>query len=134
MDVRPRRREPAATHLLVADPYSFPADSLLRHLNGVEPPPVVIGGMASGGSQAGETTLFLDDQVRHEGAVGVRLPASAGLTTLVSQGCRPFGASFVVTRARDNFLLELGGRPPWNGWRKPWLRSPRPTASWPRTA
>ena len=30
----------------------------------------------------------------------------------MSQGCRPFGASFVVTRARDNFLLELGGRPP----------------------
>jgi len=107
----PREGEPA-THLLVADPFSFPADGLLRHLNDLPSPPVVVGGMASGGSGPGETALFLDDRVVHEGAVGVRLPASAGLTTLVSQGCRPFGASFVVTRARENFLLELGGRPP----------------------
>jgi small ligand-binding sensory domain FIST len=96
----------------VADPFSFPADALLRHLNDVPSRPIIVGGMASGGAGPGETALFLDDGVLHEGAVGVRLPASAELTTLVSQGCRPFGASFVVTRARDNFLLELGGRPP----------------------
>jgi small ligand-binding sensory domain FIST len=108
----PGRDAEGATHLLVADPFSFPADALLRHLNDLPSRPVVVGGMASGGSGPGETTLFLDDRVVHEGAVGVRLPASAGLTTLVSQGCRPFGASFVVTRARDNFLLELAGRPP----------------------
>jgi small ligand-binding sensory domain FIST len=101
-----------STHLLVADPFSFPADALLRHLNDLPSRPVVVGGMASGGSGPGETTLFLDDRVVHEGAVGARLPATAGPATLVSQGCRPFGASFVVTRARDNFLLELGGRPP----------------------
>src|SRR5262249_10372365 len=83
-----------------------------RHATARRARPGAVGGMAGGGSGPGETTLFLDDQVVHEGAVGVRLPPSAGLTTLVSQGCRPFGASFVVTRARDNFLLELGGRPP----------------------
>src|SRR5262249_2013632 len=105
-------QDAGSTHLLVADPYTFPADELLRHLNDYPSRPVVVGGMASGGSGPGETALFLDDRVVHEGAVGVRLPESAGLTTLVSQGCRPFGASFVVTRARDNFLLELGGRPP----------------------
>jgi small ligand-binding sensory domain FIST len=101
-----------APHLLLADPYTFPADALLQHLNGLEPPPMVIGGMASGAAEAGGTTLFLDDQVLHEGAVGVKLPATVALRAVVSQGCRPFGASFVVTRARDNFLLELAGRPP----------------------
>jgi small ligand-binding sensory domain FIST len=68
--------------------------------------------LASGASGPGEAILFRDDQVLHDGAVGVRLPDSVAPRTLVSQGCRPFGASFVVTRARDNFLLELGGRPP----------------------
>jgi small ligand-binding sensory domain FIST len=33
---------------------------------------------------------------------------------LVSQGCRPFGRSYVVTRSQANFLFELGGRPPLN--------------------
>jgi small ligand-binding sensory domain FIST len=102
----------AATHLLLADPYTFPADALLGHLNDLEPRPVVVGGLASGASGPGEAILFRDDQVLHDGAVGVRLPDSVAPRTLVSQGCRPFGASFVVTRARDNFLLELGGRPP----------------------
>ena len=122
-----------ATHLLMAIPISFPADALLRHLNDLPDRPVVVGGMASGGSAPGETTLFLDDRIVHEGAVGARLPASAGPTTLVSQGCRPFGASFVVTRARDNFLLELGGRPPLERLEEALRRSPSPTASWRRT-
>jgi small ligand-binding sensory domain FIST len=102
----------AATHVLLADPYTFPAGALFGHLNDLDPRPVVVGGLASGASGPGEAILFRDEEVLHEGAVGVRLPESTGLRTLVSQGCRPFGASFVVTRARDNFLLELGGRPP----------------------
>jgi len=30
---------------------------------------------------------------------------------VVSQGCRPIGRPFIVTKAQDNVLLELGGRP-----------------------
>src|SRR5207302_8410729 len=54
----------------------------------------------------------LDAQVLNEGALGVSLPATVAIRAVVSKGCRPFGASFVVTRPRDNFLLELAGRPP----------------------
>ena len=69
--------------------------------------------MASGGSGPGETILFLRRPAWCTRArSGCGFPRAPRLTTLVSQGCRPFGASFVVTRARDNFLLELGGRPP----------------------
>jgi small ligand-binding sensory domain FIST len=35
-----------------------------------------------------------------------------GLRWIVSQGCRPVGKPYVVTRARDNIILELGGRTP----------------------
>jgi small ligand-binding sensory domain FIST len=35
-----------------------------------------------------------------------------GLRSVVSQGCRPIGRPFVVTKAQDNVILQLGGRPP----------------------
>ena len=107
------RDAPAGTpHLLIADPFSFPADSLLTHLNDLPSAPLVVGGMASGGASAGESVLFRDHDVLNDGAVGVAFPPAVMVRTMVSQGCRPFGAPLVVTGARDNFVLELGGRPP----------------------
>ena len=35
-----------------------------------------------------------------------------GLRSIVSQGCRPIGQHMVITRAEDNVILELGGKPP----------------------
>jgi small ligand-binding sensory domain FIST len=101
----------APIHLMIADPFSFPADLLLRHLNEAVPGALVVGGMASGARMPGEAILFQDRAIHREGAVGVRLPAVVAVHTLVSQGCRPIGRSFVVTRAEENVLFELGGRP-----------------------
>ena len=98
--------------LMVCDPFSFPADLMLQHLNQILPGVPVVGGMASGASRAGETLLFHDDRVVTEGAVGARISGAVGVRTLVSQGCRPIGRSFIVTRAEDTFLFELGGRTP----------------------
>jgi small ligand-binding sensory domain FIST len=99
-------------HIVLADPFTFPADLLLGHLNDDLPGTPIVGGFASGGAAPGETILFRDREIHREGAVGVRLPASLSVRTFVSQGCRPIGQSFVVTRAEENFLFELGGRPP----------------------
>jgi small ligand-binding sensory domain FIST len=98
-------------YLLIGDPFSFPTDHLLRHLNQQIPGTVVMGGMASGGMGPGETRLFLDDRVVDEGAVGARLPG-VRIRTLVSQGCGPVGNVYTVTRAEGNVIHELGGRPP----------------------
>jgi small ligand-binding sensory domain FIST len=98
-------------YLLIGDPFSFPADMLLEHLNQRLPGTVVMGGMASGGRGTGDTRLFLDGRVVDGGAVGVRLPG-VGIRALVSQGCRPIGEVFTVTRAEGNVVHELGGRPP----------------------
>jgi small ligand-binding sensory domain FIST len=99
-------------HLMICDPFTFPVDALLQHLNEAVPGAIVVGGNASGGAQAGESILFRDREIHREGAVGARLPASVAVRTLVSQGCRPIGDALVVTRAEDHVLLELGGRPP----------------------
>jgi small ligand-binding sensory domain FIST len=98
-------------YLLIGDPFSFPTDHLLRHLNEQIPGTIVMGGMASGGMGPGETRLFLDDRVVDDGAVGARLPG-VRIRPLVSQGCGPVGDVYTVTRAEGNVIYELGGRPP----------------------
>jgi small ligand-binding sensory domain FIST len=98
-------------YLLIGDPFSFPTDLLLRHVNDHVPGTVVMGGMASGGTEPGDTRLFLDDQVVDAGAVGVRMPG-IGIRALVSQGCRPIGNAYTVTSAERNVIHELGGLPP----------------------
>jgi len=98
-------------HLMVCDPFTFPASDLLAHLNQHVPGAVVMGGMASGGLRSGQSLLFLDDQVITSGAVGAHLPG-AGIHPLVAQGCRPVGDPYTVTEADGNLIIELGGRPP----------------------
>ncbi|MEO8424237.1 MAG: FIST N-terminal domain-containing protein, partial [Actinomycetota bacterium] len=97
--------------LLIGDPFSFPTDLLLEHVNERVPGTVVMGGMASGGMGPGDTRLFLDDRVVETGAVGVRVPGIR-IRALVSQGCRPIGNVYTVTGAGGNVIHELGGRPP----------------------
>jgi small ligand-binding sensory domain FIST len=103
---------PVPLHVMICDPFTFPADLLLAHLNADVPGAIVVGGMASGAPAPGGTTLFEGDRIHREGAVGVRFSAAVAVRTLVSQGCRPIGRSFVVTRAEENLVLELAGRPP----------------------
>jgi small ligand-binding sensory domain FIST len=98
-------------HLMICDPFTFPADDLLGHLNEHVPGAVVMGGMASGGLDRRQSRLFLDDRVLSQGAVGAYLP-EAEVHTLVSQGCRPVGDPYTVTAAQGNVIHELGGRPP----------------------
>jgi small ligand-binding sensory domain FIST len=98
-------------YVLIADPFSFPTDPLLGYVNELVPGRVVMGGMASGGTGPGETRLFLDHRVMDGGAVGVRLPG-IGIRALVSQGCRPIGNAYTVTRAEGNVIHELGGQTP----------------------
>ncbi len=97
-------------HLRFCDPLSFPAGKLLEHLNEHVPGALLAGGMADAPARRGPR-LFLDGRAVDGGAVGVRLP---GVTAdlVVSQGCRPIGSPYTVTRAEGNVMYELGGRPP----------------------
>ena len=96
-------------YLLLADPFTFPADPFLRALDERTPGSVIMGGMASGGSGPGGTVLFRDGEVVNDGAVGCRLPVA--VVPLVSQGCRPVGQAYTVTKAEGNVIHELAGAP-----------------------
>jgi small ligand-binding sensory domain FIST len=103
--------EAAGVHLMICDPFTFPAAGLLAHLNEQRPGAVVMGGMASAALPSRQSQLFLDGRVLSRGAVGVHLP-QAEVHPLVAQGCRPVGDAYIITRAEGNVILELGGRPP----------------------
>jgi small ligand-binding sensory domain FIST len=102
--------EPAAI-LLVADPYSFPAEAFFDHLADAYPGLPVIGGNASAASGPGGNRLVLDDAVTTSGAVGAFLGNGAAVAPVVSQGCRPIGRPYAVTRTDQNVVFELGGEP-----------------------
>lgn len=96
--------------VLLADPYSFPADGFLTQANLALPGLPVVGGLASGLHGAGTTRLLVDGRVVDRGAVGVLLQGS-GVRTLVSQGCRAVGPAMTVTAAAGNVIRTLAGVP-----------------------
>ncbi|HYT88395.1 MAG TPA: FIST N-terminal domain-containing protein [Gemmataceae bacterium] len=98
--------------LLLADPYTFPVDPFLKEMNEAHRGVRVMGGMASGVRGEGQCRMMLGNRVVTDGAVGVLLQGALGVRGVVSQGCRPIGKHMIVTRARDNIILELSGKPP----------------------
>ena len=99
------------TMLLLADPFSFPADEFLVGLAFDHAHLAVIGGFASAARGPGRNRLVVDGRLVTAGAVGVLLDDAASPDTVVSQGCRPIGQPFTVTAATDNLIRELAGRP-----------------------
>jgi small ligand-binding sensory domain FIST len=96
-----------------ADPFSVPMMNLLPVLNRARAEGrigTIIGGMASAGSTPGSNALILDGGVHRSGLVGVSLRGPVRVDTVVSQGCRGFGPTIVITKARKNVILELGGK------------------------
>jgi small ligand-binding sensory domain FIST len=102
--------EPAAL-VLVADPFTFPADAFLAWLAERRPGLPVVGGNASGGLGPGGTRLVTEGRVVSDGAAGVLVGGGVDIETLVSQGCRPYGDAFTVTRSDRNVIYEVAGVP-----------------------
>ena len=95
----------------LAEPFSFPADVMLDQLNEDRPGIPVLGGMASGGQRPGQNRLLRNGEAYHEGAVVAFISGGVRLKTVVSQGCRPIGKPFVITKAERNVIYQLGGHP-----------------------
>src|SRR5205823_8246112 len=91
-----------ASLVMLADPFSFPVDGFLQRVNDEVDDDgqrlQVVGGAASAARGPGGNRLVLDGQVTTTGAVGVFLDG-VPVQTVVSQGCRPVGKPYVVTRA-----------------------------------
>ncbi|ALA56678.1 FIST signal transduction protein [Nitrospira moscoviensis] len=102
---------PDASFLLLADPFTTPMQEVLTMLNHRYPGTPAVGGLAGGGQDAGENRLILQEEVFEDGLVGARLSGPLDVRPIISQGCRPIGERYVVTKAEHNLIHELSGAP-----------------------
>ena len=102
---------PPSHFIVLADPFSFPAERLITGLDYAWPAGAKVGGLASGAARAGENVLYLDRRGRRSGAVGVALSGDIAVDTIVAQGCRPIGRPLAITRCDGYVLYELDGEP-----------------------
>ncbi|MBS0190369.1 MAG: FIST N-terminal domain-containing protein [Phycisphaerales bacterium] len=110
--------EDSAATFVFADPFSIPTLALVPALNRArrrgadgKPRGFVLGGLASAAKAPGGNAFFLNRRTERFGAVGVTLSGAIEVSSIVSQGCRAVGAPLVITRAKNNLILQLGGRP-----------------------
>ncbi|MEW4563698.1 FIST N-terminal domain-containing protein [Bremerella sp. JC770] len=110
-DELPTQWPEGACTFAVTEPFSFPSDLMLERINEDQPGIPVIGGIASASYQPGENRLILGDRVFDSGGVLVYVHGNVRVQTIVSQGCRPIGDPFIITKAERNVIHELGGLP-----------------------
>jgi len=96
--------------VLLADPFSFPTDAVLRELSAAAPMLPLLGGLASARSPDADTPLFLGEEVHTTGAVGVRFDG-VEMLPCVSQGAAPIGPELTITAAEGAVISELAGVP-----------------------
>jgi small ligand-binding sensory domain FIST len=104
--------EAAAGFILMVDPASVEAESLLKSLDFAYPKAPKIGGVISGIERAGDAALFLGDRVFRQGTLGIAMSGRIEIQTAVAQACRPVGEPMIITRCRDSIIQELNvGKP-----------------------
>jgi small ligand-binding sensory domain FIST len=99
-----------STFILLADPFTTPVHDVLAVMADRYPSGRAVGGLAGGGHGAGENRLIKNGEVFSEGLVGVQLSGPVAVRTVISQGCCPIGERYVVTKAEQNMVYELGGQ------------------------
>jgi small ligand-binding sensory domain FIST len=98
--------------VLLPDPFSCPAQTLISELDRLFPLGVKIGGIASGARQPGGNLLWAGGEAAHGGAVALALEGELAVDTIVAQGCKPIGLPLFVTAGHGHLVQELDGRRP----------------------
>ena len=99
----------AAGRILLGDPSSVDVETLLRGMNSAFPGEPLFGGLASGAAD-GEMFVFEAGRGVGGGALVLSFAGGVRMGGLVSQGCRPVGEAYTVTRASANVLYGIGSR------------------------
>lgn len=96
--------------VLLGDPFSIDVLRLLDLLGAAYEGRPAVGGMASAGEAPGQNAVICDGQLLAQGAAGVAICGGVAIEHVVSQGCRPIGRPWVITRAERNVIHQLGGK------------------------
>ena len=112
-DARLGLPDASAPHFIIMpDPFTCRVGDFVQAMDEAYPQACIVGGMPSGGAQAGDNAMFLGNRLHGSGVVGVALSGNLVIDTVVAQGCRPVGAPMFVTRGGGNVIAELDGRAP----------------------
>jgi small ligand-binding sensory domain FIST len=103
--------ESRPTFIAFGDPFRVSIPQFVDQLNETFPGAPLLGGVASAARAPDENRLIVAGEIHREGIVGVALTGRLTVDAVVSQGCRPIGWSFVITKGERNVIRELGGRP-----------------------
>jgi small ligand-binding sensory domain FIST len=93
------------------DTYNFNASAFFHGLAEGVPSLTIVGGGASEDGSLGETFQLCGDTVSNNAVSGLLLSGSFHATVSNAQACQPIGPVHTVTKAQQNLLLELDGRP-----------------------
>ncbi len=104
--------------ILLPEPFSFDLPILLSGLDFAFPWSKKLGGVASGGQEAGSNVLFLNDKVHREGMVGIALSGNIVVDALVAQGCKPIAQTMTVTECAGNQIESIDGKAPFDVLKK----------------
>jgi len=108
--VQPRLQ---ANNLLTVfpDTYNFNSAAFFHGLSEGVPDLLTVGGGASEDGSVGETFQLCGDAVSNNAVCGLLLSGDFSHTVGIAQACQPIGPVHTVTKADQNLLLELDGRP-----------------------
>ncbi|MFQ5494637.1 MAG: FIST N-terminal domain-containing protein [Phycisphaerae bacterium] len=104
--------EAAPVFIALADPFRFAVHDFVERINEAYVGAPLVGGVASAAAMPGQNRLLLNGEIYTDGLVGVALTGRLRVDTVVSQGCRPVGQPYVITRGERNIILDLGGKAP----------------------
>ncbi len=96
--------------IIFANPTVPGLEQWLAEWNKAYPLAPSIGGLASGGRDRGEHVLILDGKAADAAVLALAVKGTK-IRTIVSQGCKPVGEPFTITRAEDNLVYTMGSRP-----------------------
>jgi small ligand-binding sensory domain FIST len=97
--------------LAFIDPFHLDTESWLRSWNGNYPALPVYGGLASGCVPEPLTQVYLDGEVFEDGGVAIAVGGDVTLAGVISQGCKPIGEAWPLTRVEQNLIRNIGNRP-----------------------
>jgi len=97
------------TFVVMGDPFRLAIHDLVEEINESYPGVPFVGGVASAARMPNKNRMIVNGDMYREGMVGVALTGRLTVDTAVSQGCRPIGKPFVITKAEGNVIHQLGG-------------------------
>ena len=98
--------------LVFVDPLTVSTEYSLSMLDSAYPKIKKFGALVSGGLEYGDNGMFIGDELKRQGAVGLFLSSDINSDTLVSGSETPIGAPMIITASNRNVIHRLADRPP----------------------